>query len=417
MARIKFMIRSKNNPARIYERIKIGREIDLSIPTDYYIDIENWNPTKCRPKRISDKLLSDLDDNLNIQYEKTLRIINDLKSKNELSAEAIKNRLNPKSEEAALTFNKGLLTGYFDFYIDKLNNHVQNESIQKTTLTKYKVIKGIIVDMEKHYKTQYKVKDVNIEFITKFDYFCKSIKGYMPNTAGRAIKFVKTVCRDARINGIETHIQLDSIKGYTKKTDFIILDKNEIEQIERHEFTNPTLDNARDWLLISCYTGQRVSDFLRFKDNMLVEVENPNGGKATMIEFVQKKTNKEMKLPLHSKILRILEKRMGKFPNQISDQRYNEYIKLACREVGLNKKIKISKVDLSTNRKTYGEYEKWELITSHIGRRSFASNNYGKIPTPSIMFATGHTTEKMLLNYIGKTNDDKAFELLVYMEL
>ena len=59
-------------------------------------------------------------------------------------------------------------------------------------------------------------------------------------------------------------------------------------------------------------------------------------------------------------------------------------------------------------------YSKNELVTSHIGRRSFATNNYGKIPTPLLMSATGHTTEKMFLEYIGKTETDRAMQLAEY---
>ena len=42
------------------------------------------------------------------------------------------------------------------------------------------------------------------------------------------------------------------------------------------------------------------------------------------------------------------------------------------------------------------------LMASHVCRRSFASNLYGILPTPLIMSITAHSTEKMLLNYIGK---------------
>ena len=54
------------------------------------------------------------------------------------------------------------------------------------------------------------------------------------------------------------------------------------------------------------------------------------------------------------------------------------------------------------------------LVSSHIGRRSFASNNYGKIPTSFLMYITGHTTEAMFLTYIGKSNKDIAMELTNY---
>ena len=60
------------------------------------------------------------------------------------------------------------------------------------------------------------------------------------------------------------------------------------------------------------------------------------------------------------------------------------------------------------------KYEKCELVSSHIGRRSFASNNYGIIPTSFLMYITGHTTEGMFLTYIGKSNKDIAMELTSY---
>ena len=65
-------------------------------------------------------------------------------------------------------------------------------------------------------------------------------------------------------------------------------------------------------------------------------------------------------------------------------------------------------------RKENGIYKKWELVSTHIGRRSFATNHYGKLPTPVLMSATGHTTEKMFLAYIGKSSIDNAEILRSY---
>ena len=44
-------------------------------------------------------------------------------------------------------------------------------------------------------------------------------------------------------------------------------------------------------------------------------------------------------------------------------------------------------------RKKTGIYKKHELVSSHICRRSFATNLYGKIDTLTIMKITGHKTE------------------------
>lgn len=68
----------------------------------------------------------------------------------------------------------------------------------------------------------------------------------------------------------------------------------------------------------------------------------------------------------------------------------------------------MTKLKTKVWRKAKGEFEKHELVSTHICRRSFATNHYGKLPTPVIMAITGHTTEKMFLNYIGKTAKDNA---------
>ena len=204
---------------------------------------------------------------------------------------------------------------------------------------------------------------------------------------------------------------MDVLKIEKVKVDKIYLTFKELEALENKQFENDYLDNARDWLIISCYTGQRVSDFLRFHTDM-IRVES---GKS-LLEFTQKKTGKLMTVPLHNKVLQILKKRNGNFPRQISDQRYNDYIKEVCNLTGLNNKIQGGKQLETSNgiRKVTGVYPKYELVTSHIGRRSFAANFYGTIPTTYLIYITGHSSEAMFLNYIGKSNKDLAMEISNY---
>jgi integrase len=58
----------------------------------------------------------------------------------------------------------------------------------------------------------------------------------------------------------------------------------------------------------------------------------------------------------------------------------------------------------------FGKYPKWELITSHSFRRSFATNSCKKIATPILMSITGHSRESTFLKYINKhiDKDDNA---------
>lgn len=53
-------------------------------------------------------------------------------------------------------------------------------------------------------------------------------------------------------------------------------------------------------------------------------------------------------------------------------------------------------------------------LCPHIGRRSFATNFYGKIPTPLLMEATGHTTENVFLKYINPVDENRVISLSNY---
>lgn len=192
----------------------------------------------------------------------------------------------------------------------------------------------------------------------------------------------------------------------SEQTEFITFTENEIDNIFYSNFENkPYLNNAKNWLIIGLWTGARASDLLN------LTLENIKG---EFIEYTSKKTEQKIILPIHWQVKSILES-LQRFPQKISSQKYNDYIKKVCEELGFNDTVKGKKITnisedkkVKIYRKTKGDFKKWELVTSHIGRRTFATVHYGKLPTPVIMSATGHTTEKMLRRYIGKTAKDNA---------
>jgi len=175
------------------------------------------------------------------------------------------------------------------------------------------------------------------------------------------------------------------------------------------------LDNSRDWFIIGLRTGFRISDFLRLTQKDLVD---------GFIEKQTEKTGFPVIIPLHDQVKAILDKRNGLFPRKISDQRFNEYIKIIAEEAGLTQYIegaKITEVKIiksgkeeKIHRKQFKKYPKYELVTSHICRRSFATNLYGKIDTLTIMKITGHQTEKQFLDYIKITPKEYAEKLKEY---
>ncbi|MFD1292396.1 tyrosine-type recombinase/integrase [Lutibacter holmesii] len=307
------------------------------------------------------------------------------------------------------------LVGFIDYYIEQRKDEVTTAS-----KVKFNVIKHKMERLQLSLNKTLFINDINQDFKSDFVKYYK-LESYSQNTAQRELNIIKTFCKYARSKGVEVHPELDALKLEKEKTVKIYLSFEELEKIENADLEKDYLINARDWLIISCYTGQRVSDFMRFNKEMIRLEKDNEGNEKSLIEFVQKKTNKKMTIPLHNKVLELLSKRNGDFPRPISDQRYNEFIKKVCEVAEINEQIEGKKQlnisndpKISKIRNVEGVYPKCDLVTSHIGRRSFATNFYGDIPTTLLINVTGHSTETMFLNYIGKSNKDLAMALTKY---
>jgi integrase len=416
MASINFLYRSTKSRANLHLRLLYrfnDTDFVFGANTKLEVSKEYWSKYH-KMKRPKDIAIINMQTEVNNELNKLENhILNSFKifdkeaiDKIWLETEIVHYYNPPQKAEALPT---GLLK-YIDVYID----YKQSE-LTKSTITKFNGIKRLVSRFQSEKKNIVLITDVNTNFKKEFETFCLK-NNYAPNTIARAIRFIKTFCKHAQANGLETSYQLDSIKTKNIKVESIYLSFEDLEEIEKTTYSE-SLDNAKDWLVISCYTGQRVSDFMRFTKEMIRYEKNKSDGiLKPLLEFTQKKTAKIMTVPLHKKVMEILDKRNGDFPYSTSDQKYNENIKEVCREAGLNEIVNGSKsVETETGSKIYrkqsGTFEKWELVTSHIGRRSFASNHYGIIPTNYLIYITGHSTETMFLNYIGKSNKDKAMEM------
>lgn len=416
MATINFLYRSVKNKSNLVLRLLyrhngkdyvIGAKIKFEVSRDYW----NKQHQLRRPKTITvinkqhevNKELNKIENHILTAFNGTLP---ENMNKSWLEAQ-IDYYYNPVRQNENIPEN---LIDYIDFYID-----YRKHELKKTSIKRFNVVKHKLERFQKFRKKPILIKEVNDNFKREFVAYCKK-EHYAQNTIQRELVFIKTFCRHARFLGLEIHHQLDDLRINKIKVEKNYLSFEELKQIEGVDKRNLTknLEDARNWLIISCYTGQRISDFMRFTDKQ-IRVEN---GKS-LLEFTQKKTGKNMTIPLHGKVLEILKKGNGKFPDTISDHHYNYHIKEVCKIAGLTNIVKGSKKieirpESGIYRKVTGNFEKWELVTSHIGRRSFATNFYGKIPTTYLIYVTGHSSETMFLSYIGKGNKDLAMELINY---
>lgn len=418
MATIKFLLQSKTDNAPIYLRLSVKRGLVLKRKTGLFINPKNWSYEKSLPKQTTST-------NKNLSTDLTGLATDIIKRLNDANTKGININGNWLQDAIDLHFKRITKNKQSDLLVDAVQDIINNAEVRKNAkkelglsksrINAYKSLKSKIIEYQG--KTQYKVKDVNIKFAKDFLKYLLTKKGYQKSTALKLIADLKTVCYDADINGIEVNAQLKKIESTKPNNDNIIyLTPAELEKIEKTKLTSSALENARKWLLLGCNIGQRVSDLLNIDENNFVTLNN-----LEVIQITQQKTSKKVTIPVLSKTKEILENGL---PYKISSQKFNKHIKEICKIAEINemingKKLKVLKEGKGNKlkRKVEGVYPKHELVGSHVCRRSFASNLYGSLPTALIMQITAHSSEKMLLNYIGKDSLDYAQQIADYYTL
>ncbi len=418
MGKITYRLYGKTETVSIYLDLTVTRLNQLRRKTGYTINRKDWSEAQHLPKTSSEKLKKlklDLQQlRIDIENRSNIAVSQGVLMDNEWLRIQIEESLGNVTKT-----DTDLLANHCQSYIDSLpfkSDGNRQTGASEATVKKYVTIRNKIEAFEKHRKKKIYVKDVDMNFRKEFLAYLTDVEHLASNTCGRYIKFVKTVCNDAKIYGIATNPQLDAIKGFTDEVAKIHLTFEEIDQIDRAELVSDSLANARDWLIIGCYIGQRVSDLLRLTTENIV-----NKCGMDLIELTQQKTGKQVVIPIHPRVRQILDSRGGEFPRKISDQKFNEYIKRVAMAAGIDEPTSGAIMKEQTHagekmfRKETGVYPKYELVTSHICRRSFASNYYAEMPTSLIIQITGHSTESQFLEYVGKPPMDHAQQIAEYL--
>jgi integrase len=120
-----------------------------------------------------------------------------------------------------------------------------------------------------------------------------------------------------------------------------------------------------------------------------------------MLRIKQTKTGAIVHVPIHTAVRTILKKYGNNIPKVISNQKFNTALKLICQKADLGKVI----IEGRT-------VEKWQEITTHTARRSFATNAYlsRSMDVYQIMRFTGHKSESSFLRYLKLDGKDFAIQ-------
>ncbi|SOC78848.1 Integrase [Salinimicrobium sediminis] len=411
MATVIYRIRGKSS---IYISLTMGRGIKLETNTGFNVNPRDWSKITSKPKQNSEtnkKTFAALSKLETFIYDE----VNNAQGQGQLiDLFWLKDNINKCFNRVKKT-DQNLMVNHIQYIIDNANTKKIKGSnkvgLSQNRVTGYKTFKKVVEEYQKELKKKIHFHDINKPFVDRFTNWLMKKKNYSTNYAGKILDNLKTVCLDAEKLEIKVNPYAKQITGFKEQNSerlIVTLSFEELEQIRTANLETEAQENARKWLLLGCEIGQRAGDLLRLTpDNLRYK------GNRIYIDIEQQKTGKAVTVGIIGPhVIEIVE---NNFPYPISQQKLNKHIKQVCKLAKLEEKIEGKKFDKKTGRKKTDTYFKWQLITSHTFRRSFATNYYKKIPTAVLIGITGHSKESMFLEYINR-REDKDLNADLFMQ-
>lgn len=302
---------------------------------------------------------------------------------------------------------------YFDIFIKRYEG-VRSEGRVKH----YRLAQGRLRDYQTDKRIVLVFTDIDQNFYSSFSEWFYS-KGYSTNYFGATIKILKLVINEAMVAD-KLHSNVDfkgnNFTAPSVDVDNVYLTEDELLKIHYLKITAELIKDgfgeeissvhierkirayskARDMFLIGAFTGLRISDFSRLEAQNITD----------KVRIKAKKTGTKSVIPIHWVVQEIIDRGYD-FSTTMADQKLNYHIKEVARLAGITEEITYTRniagkpVQLTS--------PKYELISSHTARRSFATNAYkAGIPTISIMKITGHKKESTFLKYIKISEEENA---------
>lgn len=244
---------------------------------------------------------------------------------------------------------------------------------------------------------------IGMEFCEDFIHYLKSECVLMQNTVKGHHERLNAMLQKAMLYGYPVDNTYKEVSVPDEEVTAVFLSMTEITRIYYFENLTRLQKEIRDYFIIGCLTGLRYSDYSRLNETNFDRNTNT-------IRIKTQKTGAVVSIPMHRFVREIVQKYNYNLPDQRCIQYFNRTVKEICKKVGLDEPILWERtVGTDVVKK---ELPKWELISSHTARRSFATNMFLlNIPTYRIMLITGHKSESSFFKYIRVTREENASTL------
>ena len=240
---------------------------------------------------------------------------------------------------------------------------------------------------KKYNRSDYLLKDMSMAFITEFEFYLKTEKRFMQNT------IYKTLQRFRQI--VKLSVALDYLpkdpfllyRGKKPKKEIVFLSKDELRNLEQHQFASERLQQVADMFIFCCYTGLAYTEMATLKESNIQTGFDEN----KWLYIRRQKTKKSYEVPLLTKASDILDKYRteDQLLPLVSNQRFNSYLKEIAEIIGIDK-----------------------ILTHHIARKTFASTIllFNNVPMEIVSELLGHSEIGITQQHYAKVVNKKVSE-------
>lgn len=229
---------------------------------------------------------------------------------------------------------------------------------------------------------------------------------YAPNSLRTICAEIKALLNENKVShDFPSESFSDKLKAKATPVQPVFLSRKEIDIIDAYEPSKNCERQVKRLFMLECLTGARKSDCERFSlENIITE------GSHHFLRYVSQKSKIEVTVPMEKRLRRYLVPDYGE--HTMTTYTFNTILQRICRDCGINDRCKV----FSAGKEESGK--KYKFISSHTGRRSFATNLALRgVSIEQIALMMGHMTGNipntaMTQRYIvGKMKlDTKVFQ-------
>lgn len=332
---------------------------------------------------------------LNSFRESIERTIRTVKTDNpEAGYEEIKEALNKRFGKEKVS-----VSNFWDAYKGFIQ--VKKSTFSASTLKKYKTLQTHLESYESAYKQNLSFRLFDLMFYDRFIELLINDKKLNNNSTYKMVSLLKTFLKYAYDRNLHTNRDFEKFKIKEETVDSVALTFDEVNLMYKYDFSfDSKLEKVRDLFVFGCYTGARFAD--------IQSINNADIG-AGYWHLRSAKTRERIIIPLldiPQEILRKYSANESPLP-QISNQKFNEYIKEAAKKAGLNEIQR--KIDYQGAQQIVEEKPKYEFISSHTARRTFITIALLLgLPAEVVRKISGHRQLAAFQKYIKVTDKDAA---------